>query len=346
MSLRAAALSRQRGVAVITALLLTTLAITIVASLFWQQQVQVRSIENQRLQLQKQWIYRGALDWARLILREDAKTGATDDLNEAWAVPLAETPLDQYVENGRADTDASDASLSGSIVDAQSRYNLRNLSADGIVNPREVAVFKSLLVKAGLRPELAQATADMMAATQKKKVAAPGGPGVPGTPAGGKPSDPQQSNQQQSNQPPSGTQPMEIAQVDDLLAVPEFSAEMLNKVRDWIVVLPRATPVNVNTAPAEVLEARLDTITADAITAADAAALVASRKIATFRAADFATRLPGKTLSSSAKDISFGSEYFLVNGKVRMNRAALEAQALIERNATTYATAVIWIREN
>ncbi len=47
---------RQRGIAVITALLLTTLAITIVASLFWQQQVQVRSIENQRLQLQKQWI--------------------------------------------------------------------------------------------------------------------------------------------------------------------------------------------------------------------------------------------------------------------------------------------------
>jgi general secretion pathway protein K len=45
--------SRQRGVAVVTALLLTTLAITIVASLFWQQQVQVRSIENQRMQLQK-----------------------------------------------------------------------------------------------------------------------------------------------------------------------------------------------------------------------------------------------------------------------------------------------------
>ena len=42
---------KYRGVAVVTALLLTTLAVTIVASLFWQQQVQVRSIENQRLQL-------------------------------------------------------------------------------------------------------------------------------------------------------------------------------------------------------------------------------------------------------------------------------------------------------
>jgi len=62
----------QRGVAVITALLLTTLAITIVASLFWQQQVEVRSMENQRLNLQTRWILRGALDWSSLVLRQDA----------------------------------------------------------------------------------------------------------------------------------------------------------------------------------------------------------------------------------------------------------------------------------
>jgi len=60
---------REAGVAVITALLLTTLAISIVASLFWQQQVQVRSMENQRLHLQTEWILRGALDWATLVLR-------------------------------------------------------------------------------------------------------------------------------------------------------------------------------------------------------------------------------------------------------------------------------------
>src|SRR3989304_4381245 len=114
---------RQRGVAGITALLLTTLAITIVASLFWQQQVQVRSIENQRLQLQKQWVLRGALDWAGLILREDAKHSSIDNLDEPWAVPLAETRLDQYIESGHADTDIADATLSGGISDAQARYN-------------------------------------------------------------------------------------------------------------------------------------------------------------------------------------------------------------------------------
>jgi len=62
---------REQGVAVVTALLLTTLAVTIVASLFWQQQVQVRSMENQRLQLQTRWIVRGALDLSRLVLFQD-----------------------------------------------------------------------------------------------------------------------------------------------------------------------------------------------------------------------------------------------------------------------------------
>ena len=154
----------QRGVAVIMALLLTTLAITIVASLFWQQQVQVRSIENQRLQLQKQWILRGALDWAGLILREDAKHSATDNLDEPWAVSLAETRLDQYVENGQADGDIADATLSGSISDAQARYNLTNLCPNGVINPDEVAVFGRLLKNIGINPALAQESADMMAA--------------------------------------------------------------------------------------------------------------------------------------------------------------------------------------
>jgi general secretion pathway protein K len=309
--------ARQRGVAVVTALLLTTLAITIVASLFWQQQVQVRSIENQRLQLQKQWILRGALDWARLILREDARASATDNLDEPWAVPLEETRLDQYVENGRVDADASDAALSGNIIDAQSRFNLTNLSATGQVNPREVAVFGRLLTNLQLSPALAQATADLMAAAPKK----------PGDAAN------------------STSQPMNIRQVDDLLAVPGFSAEIFNKVKDFVVVLPGFTPINVNTAPAEVLAARIDTLSLS-----DANALVASRKKAYFRtAAEFLDRLTGRQPSEGTSQISVSTGFFIVNGNVRLNRAALQVQSLIQRDGVRpgpITTKLLWIREN
>ncbi|MBI5430106.1 MAG: type II secretion system minor pseudopilin GspK [Nitrosomonadales bacterium] len=307
---------RQRGVAVITALLLTTLAITIVASLFWQQQVQVRSIENQRLQLQKQWILRGALDWAGLILREDAKHSNFDNLDEPWAVPLAETRLDQYVENGRAGDEVADATLSGGISDAQARYNLTNLCQNGTINPAEVAVFARLLGYAKLDPALAQATADLMAMTQKKPETAAANGGNP-----------------------PGPQPMVLAQADDLLAVPDFTPQMLATLKDLVIFLPRATPVNVNTAPAEVLAARID-----GLTFSDAVALVEKRNTASFRdLADFTRRLSELSPSASAGNVSVASNYFLVNGKVRMSRAGLEMQALIERNGTN--TKLLRIRE-
>jgi general secretion pathway protein K len=157
---------RQQGVAVITALLLTTLAITIVASLFWQQQVQVRSIENQRMQLQKHWILRGALDWARLILREDGKYSAIDDLSEPWAVPLSETRLDQYVDAASREV-APSATLSGSIQDAQARFNLTRLAASGEVQRIEVAAFERLLSALQQNPSLARAAAEQIAASQR-----------------------------------------------------------------------------------------------------------------------------------------------------------------------------------
>lgn len=324
MSVRCVSHHRQRGIAVITALLLTTLAITLVASLFWQQQVQVRAIENQQLQLQKQWILRGALDWASLILREDAKHSSADHLDEPWAVPLADTRLDQYVENGSADDTISGAILSGCISDAQARYNLNNLYANGAIDPAEVAVFARLLDNVKMNAALAQATAEVLAAAQH--------PGEVGTEM-----KPQVAAVNNDGQP--GPQPMNLTQLEDLLAVPGFSQEMLDKLKNFVIFLPRATPVNVNTAPAEVLAARFEALSLD-----EATALVAMRKTASFRdLADFTHRLPDKSFAASVNQASVETHYFLVDGKVRMNRAALDMQALIERNGAN--TKVIWIRE-
>ena len=42
-------------------------------------------------------------------------------------------------------------------------------------------------------------------------------------------------------------------EVEDLLAVKGFTPEIVNKLRPFVTVLPDPTPVNVNTAPPEVL---------------------------------------------------------------------------------------------
>lgn len=325
--MRRVPLAAQRGVAIITALLLTALAVTIVASLFWQQQVQVRSIENQRLHLQTKWILRGALDWARLILREDAKFSRVDTLGEPWSVSLAETRLDQYVENGRTGSDQTDATLSGLIVDAQGRFNLANLAQGGTVNPREVPVLARLLGSLELNAGLAQAVADAMATAQSAAPAASGKISAAATAA---------------SQSEPGPQPLALLQVDDLLAVPGFTAAMLTKLRDFVVVLPgnTVTPINVNTASAEVLAARIDTLSQS-----DAAALVAAREKAYFLSFnDFKQRLQGKTGDVTSREIAVATNFFVVYGKVHLNRATMEMQALIERNAGT--TKLIWVRDN
>ncbi|GAC1546930.1 MAG: type II secretion system minor pseudopilin GspK [Collimonas sp.] len=314
----------QRGVAVVTALLLTTLAVTIVASLFWQQQVQVRSIENQRLQLQKEWIMRGALDWASMILRASARQFNYDHLGQPWATPLADTRLDQYAEDGQSAGEAGDAILSGNIIDAQSRYNLNNLSLNGQKNPDEVALFKRLLGYLQLPTSLATAAAQAIADSQP--ATAPGG-------------------QQTGAKSGSGALPM--LQVNDLLAVPGFTPDIVRKLQDYVVVLPAAsgaTPINANTASAEVLAACFDNLSVS-----EAGTVLSMRRTAPFRDTDnvqavMGSRL-GKTFSPTAK-IGPASNFFLVYGKIRMGRAALNTVSLIRRPAGNRAgSEIVWMRE-
>jgi general secretion pathway protein K len=298
---------RQQGVAVITALLLTTLAITIVASLFWQQQVQVRSIENQRMQLQKHWILRGALDWARLILREDGKYSAIDDLSEPWAVPLSETRLDQYVDAASREV-APSATLSGSIQDAQARFNLTRLAASGEVLRIEVAAFERLLSALQQNPSLARAAAEQIAASQRH-----------------------------SDLGTDAARPISFLQVDDLLAVAGFTPAVIAAIRDEVIFLPRATPLNVNTASAPALVARLP-----ALSLSDANALIARRRTAAFvDLNDFKTRVPG--VESDLDQLSVATRFFLVIGRVSMRESMMQVQALIERQGAM--TSLLWVRE-
>ncbi|MDH2917610.1 MAG: type II secretion system minor pseudopilin GspK [Sideroxydans sp.] len=336
----------QRGVAVIMALLLTTLALTIVASLFWQQQVQVRLIENQRLQLQKQWILRGALDWASLIVREDAKYSSIDSLDEPWATPLADTRLDQYVENGKADSDIADTKLAGQIYDAQGRFNLNNLCPNGVIDNVAVAQYARLLTLLNADAQLAQKTAQAMTLAAPQNVA----PYMPAANASA-PKIMSEGIMQRVTAIPvtaapvnlpvapslGNAQTMSFNQVDDLFAVAGYSPALLAKLKTFVIFLPRSAPVNINTASAEVIAALVSNLSLS-----EAQLLVGTRKTASFNDLNSITRrLLGKQFA--ANTFSVTSNYFLIDGKVQMNRARLDMQALLERNGAV--TKLLWIRE-
>lgn len=326
---------RQRGVAVITALLLTTLAVAIVASLFWQQQVQVRSMENQRLHLQTKWILRGSLDFTSLIL--DNFRGQFNSLDEAWTLPVAETRLDQYIERDRVEGENFEATLAGHVTDASARYNLRNLAdASGPV-PDQVALFKNLLRNLQLDQSIGDRVASYVSATLPP--AAPTGTGT-GTGTG-------------NGQPPAPVQrstvtgkPISLLQVDDLLAVPGITQEMVERLRPFVIVLPSGntlTTVNVNTAPPELLSAMVVNLSIS-----EANTLVAQRKQAPWKnIGDFRNALSGRVVTA-ANSADVKSEWFLVDSRIRLDRAALDAQSLIYRPSAAVAggTRVMWTREN
>jgi general secretion pathway protein K len=325
--------TRQRGVAVVTALLLTTLAVTIVTSLFWEQQVQIRSMENQRMHLQTRWILRGALDWARLVLRQDARDHADrTTLNDVWNTPLAETRLDQYIERERVQGETFDATISGKIIDASSRYNLKNLARNRGVVREEVELYRRLLTNLQLDPALAQRTAQAIAATQALDVSAQGQQGQQG-----------QGQPAQAAPIPAaqGSLPIEFSTLNDLLTVEGYTPEMVEKLREFVIVLPEPNPVNVNTAPPELLGAVMEAGTGEGT------AMAVARKTAWFKdKADFTSRvntMTGKTLTTNTYNVR--SEWFLVQSRVKLDRAALNAESLIHRKFNG-ATTLIAIRQN
>lgn len=321
--------ARQRGVAIVTALLLTTLAVTIVASLFWQQQVQVRSIENQRMHLQTRWILRGALDWAKLILQQDERDSQITAETSVWATALAETRLDDYIERERNDNERYDATLSGRIHDAQSRYNLGNLARHRDVSQDQLKVFQRLLEGLRLDAALAKNVAQEVARSQAAKVEAPQGTNPP---AGG-------GAQPSTALPMDGREPLPPQRVEDMLAVAGFSQEAVEKLRPFVIVLPQDsedTKINVNMAPPELLAAMVE-----GMSVSEAANLVMSRKRTPFYdLANFKNNLGTRSVKVA---IGVKSDYFLVESHIRLGRAALDAEALIKRGKSAN---VLWIREN
>ena len=291
----------ESGAAVVMAMLVVAVAATLVTGVYWRQNVIVRQAENELSYAQAKWLIRGAIDWAGVILREDARTSSVDHLGEPWAVPLADTHLNQ--DDGR-----DPVYLSGEVRDEQAKFNLRNLAGPGGVNARELAVLRRLLALVGAAEGLANPIAERVLA------AVPGERGRKQTALG-------------------------LASIDDLLGLDDISAAAIERLRPFVTVLPQPTPVNANTAPAEVLAARFENLVL-----ADARRLVASRDRAYFKdRSDVLNRIGPLGLQASDAEIAVATRFFSVDGTVSYRRARLHSQTLLRREANRVEA--VWTRE-
>lgn len=343
---------KQQGVAIITAVLLTALAITIVGNLFWQQNVQLRMVENQQLKQKTRSIVIGGLDGVRLLLNEDLKNslGNTDNLTELWATPIAEIRLDTFLERNEDATGVGNASISGQISDASALYNLENLATNRVINKYEVGVLKKLMTHLRLNPSLADTVANAVASSQKLAVVIPNNPnnppppGQPQPPGPGQGPGPGQTTLDPNAKPvpaTPGKEPAPIASVGDLIALPAFTPEIVNTLKNFVTVLPRQngvlTTVNINTTSAEVLSARIDTLSLS-----QAKSIILARGRTPFldmpRFWSF-----NNIVAKPEYNLDIKTEFFFAKSHVRIDHADMESIALLYR--TTAGTRVLWIRE-
>jgi general secretion pathway protein K len=153
----------ENGSATITALIVVGVAAVVISGLVWRQQLQIHNIENLRDRTQAQWLQRGMIDFARLVLTQDMRTSQADHLGETWALPLNDSKVADFVKNVDIPDELKSISVSGAISDAQGLFNLSNLSSAA-----GVLVYSRLLTILGFNPSLAQQTAQML---QEKQIA-------------------------------------------------------------------------------------------------------------------------------------------------------------------------------
>ncbi len=302
----------QRGAALLAAMLTVTLVASFAAAAAWQQWRAVEIETAERARVQAGWILVGALDWARLILREDARSGGADHLAEPWAVPLAEARLSSFLaadKNNVAlspDEQGSELFLSGQIADMQARMNVFNLIENGRPSQPALASFIKLFDLLDLETrELFKLMEGLTAALD---------------------------NTTATNNA-SSFAPILPERVEQLVWL-GLSQSTLDKLAPFITLLPSRTPVNLNTAPAEVLYASVPDLELDG-----ARRLVSQRATQHFRNLGEAGRLfPALAGQFNEGQHSIASRYFEVRGRLRLEDVVVQERSLVQRNGLEVKT--------
>ncbi len=302
-----ALLSRQRGAAILTAMLTVVLVATLAAATMWQQWRGVEIEAAERSRVQSAWILTGALDWARLILREDARKGGADHLAEPWAVPLEQARLSTFLAADRNDVqigeDAQDAFLSGQIIDLQSRLNMANLMQGARIDEA------SWLAMTRLFELLNLPTSELTAMGEGLKRA-------------------RDPKAQDADKGEASLWPGTI----DQLAWLGLSARTIEALRPFVTLLPVRTPVNLNTAEAEVIYATVSAYEID-----DAQRLVRARSTKHFGSLSDATKAGSKGAATAANPFneaqhSVNSRFFEVRGALKVQDAVVQEVSVVQRD--------------
>lgn len=243
---------RQSGVALIAVLLLLVFILTIVGGLFYRHQIHIHKVTRTLVGEQAVLLLLGAESWARSLLLADARSGSVDHLGEYWAQRLPLLP----VEGGR---------ISGCLRDMQGLFSLNSLGsysikswedevqagAAGTVTTRR-SLFRNLLLQLQLDDSDQRIAALVDWIDQDAWLLTP---------------DSAEDNEYLLLEPAYRAANGPIGDLSELSLVAGFSSDDVARLEPWVNTVPGDVPLNVNTAPVQVLSALSPLISPQAATA-------------------------------------------------------------------------------
>ena len=304
-------MSRQRGVALITVLLLVALVTTVCAGLVLRQQLAIASTAQHLNARQALHYALGAEALAQGLLKQlwDSQTSQPPvvHLNQGWAKPFPVFSLDE-------------GQLAVTVSDLAGRFNLNSLVQKDQVDSLAMARFRRLLRALELNPAYADRLLDWQDSDAERS-AAQGA----------------EEDDYLRLTPPYRSANRPLASVSELRLLLEMSEADYQKLAPWVAALPAGTALNINTAPPLLLSCLVDGLSlAQAQQLREAGGPTGYPSVSAFISQPL---LANKQLSASGLAVT--SDYFLVHSEVRQGAQRLVLQSLLHREPK-HSMRVLW----
>lgn len=301
-------MKQQRGVALITILIMVALA-TILAATIAKRQMSTTEDTAYLIRQNQSLLYAKSAEafFSELLIQDSQNAPNVDDLQETWAKPMPPFPVDG-------------GTISGLIVDESGKFNLNSLlKSDGTPNDVAKAYFEKLLQRVGLPAELSQAVIDW----QDPDDATVGSMGA-------------ESSYYQGLTKPYLTPNSKFRSVEELKLVRGFEGNKYKLIEAYVTASPDInSKININTAPALVLASIDLNVDVNAVNS------LLEEKLAKLEHFNTAPELlataPFSNIDQSSQDIAnrlfdVKSNYFKAQTEVVLNNRKRQFSSYLYRN--------------
>ena len=302
-------MNQQRGVALITAILIMALITTLTFSLEWDNSLDLRRTYVSMYREEAIQAAIGAESWVLSILRQDIEDSETDHLGEVWASDIPPLPLEGDDIRG---------AVFGQIQDLQGRFNINNLiDRDGDVDQPSLEQFRRLLISLDVDVRFAGIAADWLDANSEA-----------GFPDGA------EDSIYTGIVPPYRTANQILSSTSELAALEGMDKATMDTLLPHITALPGHTAINVNTATGPVLQS-LD----ENITMADVERLLSEREETGF--ADITNTFSSLVTPDVLNQIEETSDFFQLKVIVQIDTVRITYYSLLERGPRGDVTPIL-----